>query len=236
MLETRRAYDLVFLALRELGIVSLGDTVDPAIAQEALLVLNSIRAEYSLSNKNQVLFDRVFTPVTNMASIRLGTGGDIDVRPAQIQQVTISNGNPPATINIRLPILPYTEYRALPLTNVFSIPGAAYIDNQFPIQMLWLYPGIVPGWSLRVIGMAYQTEYEHLDDSLVDPPQWFSALYLSLALRLAPKYGQETLPAVYAQLKSVMRRITANNTMTSMVPMQNGLKQSGGGFNFWAGV
>lgn len=232
MINTRSAYDLVYLALREIGIASLGDTVAADISQEALLVLNTIRAEWSISSKSYRVFDQTYFPTTNMTNITLGTNGaivgNIPTRPHDISQITIIYGG----INQLIDILPYSEYRTISVPNIYSIPEAAYIDNQYPIQNVYLFPGIASGYGIRVIGTEYFSEYEHVSDPYIDPPEYFSALYLTLALRLAPKYGVEVQQGTIIQANSAMKHIKTKLTLAQLKPMDI---DNGGGFSMWTG-
>lgn len=239
MISNRRAFDIVYSALRRLGVVSLGDSIAPDVAQEALLELNTIRAGYSLTNKNNELYDEIFTAPGNVLSITLGTDGvtpgDIPVRPAKIQFVTVMN-NSASGINKPISVRSYAEYRQIAVQNIAAIPDGAYIDTGFPYQRMYFYPGLTSGWAVRVQGLKYMGEYELLDDPYMDPPEYFAVLDLDLTLRLATKFGVDLPPAVYAQLKSALKPIETNNFMARLHNMPNGLKSSAGGVNFFSGM
>ena len=237
MISGKSVYDLVFLALREIGVVSLGDSIVDDVAQEALLVLNSLRAEWSINTKNYTLFDQTYQATTNTSNITLGAGGNITTRPHNITQITIINGVPGTGINYNISIEPYENYRQLAITNVFAIPRKAYIDNMYPLQNIWLYPGLSNGYYIRVIGTSYMTEYENITDPYIDPPEYFSALYLTLALRMAPKYGIEAQQGTILQAKSAIKYIKSQLFLNEMnAPMVNGLISTQSGFNILAGM
>lgn len=236
MLATSRVYDLVKLALRECGIVSLGDTINAAITQEALLILNSIRAEWSLNVRNYVHFDEVYTATENKTHITLGDGGDIPKRPHHITQVVVISGLPGTSVNYSIPVGTYEEYRRLAIQNIFAIPSKCYVDTSFPLQNVWFYPGLATGWSVRVEGMSYMTEYENITDPYIDPPEYFSALYLHLALRIAPKYGVDLAEGSVIAAKSALKQIEMNMFMTRLQPMPGLLQHQGSAINFFAGV
>lgn len=232
---------MVFLALREAGVNAIGDTIDAGVAQEALLLLNSIRAGLSLTTRNNEIYDQTFAATAIRQYITLGTDGttpgDIGIRPAKITQVVLIN---PASsgINIKLPIRPYEEYRALAIQQIFAIPEAAYIDTSYPYQKIWFFPGLTNGWTVRVQGWSYMAEYENLSDPFIDPPEWFKPLYLYLACDLAPKYGQADLgDSLHARANSAAKPLKANQFMARMKNMPNGMISGmGNGFNFYAGM
>jgi hypothetical protein len=239
MISSKRVYDLLFSSLRRLGVAALGDTVAADVAQEALLELNSIRAGYSLGNKNNELFDQTYTATENRLVITLGTDGitpgDIPIRPAKIQQVVVMN-NTASGINIPVALRSYAEYRTIAVQNIAAIPDSAYIDTGYPYQRMYFFPGLTSGWAVRVQGMAYMDEYEALDDPFMDPSEYFAVLDLDLTLRLAVKWGIDLPPAVYAQLQSVLKPLKTVQFMARLHNAPNGLKSSGAGINFFSGM
>lgn len=240
MIAAKRAYDLIYLALREIGQVALGDTVDPLVANEALLVLNMIRAEWSEHSKNYTVYDKTFTPTSTQNRITLGTSstvvGDIPERPYSIDKVIAIWGTVGAGINMDIPIEPYENYRALAITNVAAVPAKAYIDTSFPIQSIWLYPAISGGYSIRVIGSGYLSEYESVANDYMDPPEYFGPLVNAVALSMATKYGVDLPPDTYARLQSGLGHIRSNLfNRTMLKPMSYGLTSGSTGFNFLAG-
>lgn len=240
MIGTATVYDLLYSTLRRVGVVALGDTVDAAVAQEALLELNAIRAEWSLNNKTYTVYDRTFTATTNKFVVTLGTSatvtGDIPTRPTNIDQITVISGTPGLGINYPVQILPYEAYQRQPIQNIAAIPSAAYVDTSFPIQNVWLLPGLSSGWSIRVMGASYMTEYETVSDQFMDPPEYWSPLDLVLTLRLSVKWGVDLPPGVVIQANSALKHIQNQNFVKRMEPMQNGLSSGYSGFNFFAGM
>ena len=238
--STSTVYDLCFNALRKTGMVGLGDVVAANVMDEAMLELNAIRAEWSLNVKNYKHFNDTFTTTGQRTNITLGTSatvtGDMPTRPNSITQVTVTAGdNPGANIVYDLPIQSIDEYFRLPLTNVFAVPSVAYVDTSYPIQNIFFYPGLNSGWTVRVRGISYMTDYTSVSDDYMDPPEWFAPLVNATALRLATNYGQDIDSAVYAQLKSGLKHIEAHMLNARLKNMENGLKTGNGSFNFYAG-
>jgi hypothetical protein len=240
VIGTETAYDLLYSALRRVGVVALGDTVDPAVAQEALLELNAIRAEWSLNNKNYNIYDQTFTAIAPMMSVTLGTAiagpGNFPSRPTNVDQITVISGTPGLGINYPVQILPYEAYQREAIQNIVSIPDKAYINTGFPLMTIYFLPGLAQGWSVRVMGSAYMTEYETVSDQFMDPPEYWSPLDLVLTLRLAVKWGVDLPQGVVIQANSALKHIQAANFVSNMEQMENGLISGHSGFNFFAGM
>lgn len=242
MIQTATAYDIIHKALRIVGVVGLGDPVDPLVSQEALLVLNGLRAEWSLNVRNYKKYDQTYYATTNKQFITLGTNGlvpgDIAIRPNTVTDVILINGNAGLNViannNYKLDIKPYELYREQMVQNIFAMPQTAYLDYEYPLMNIYLYPGLSTGWSLRVIGNSYMTDYENIGDQLVDPPEFFDALYLGLAQKLAPMYGADLPVGVTIQAASAIKHIKHHLYNLRAKPLQNQMA-GGTGFNFYAG-
>lgn len=239
MISNSTAYDIIYNALQTIGVISYGESIDPAINKTALQMLNALRAEWSGRYINYKKYDQTYTVSASTPVITLGstltTSGNILTRPAMIDNVVVSFG----TVNYEIPVKSYEEYRQLTITNVYSLPAAAYIDTEYPIQNVYFFPGIAAGYSVRIMGLAYLTEYENISDFYIDPPELFQCLIFALALKLAPMFGTDpnTIGTVYPMLQSALKGIKATNFKARMKTAKNDLGRSGAGsFNLLAGI
>lgn len=239
MISTLTVYDIIYNALQVCGVISYGESIDSAINKTALQLLNGIRAEWSGKYINYKRFDQVFTAPTNQYSVSLGhsltVSGDILERPQSIEQVTVIFG----TNNYEIPIKSVEEYRQLTITNIFSLPSGAYLDNEYPIQNIYLFPGLAVGYKIRVMGRAYLTEYEHSSDTYIDPPELFQCFIYALALKLGPMFGTDPLSMqnVFQMLSSALKPMKSNNFVNKMKRAKNDLGRGGlgGSFNLLSG-
>lgn len=246
MITSLTAYDLIYKALRIAGIAALGDAVEGPVSDEAMMLLNTIRAEYSLNSRGLLKFDQTYTATGNKQFITLGTDinnaiiGDIPVRPSKIDQVIIINGTLGGTNasnnNFILPIYSYEEYRAKIVQNIFAVPQAAYIDNEYPVQNIYLLPGLTSGWSIRVMGTRYFTDYENVTDPYIDPPEYFQMLVFDLAKRLLMMYGQDVPQGLIIMSNDCSKHIKNHNFKLKMHRTKNDLMNPGSPFNFLAGI
>lgn len=121
---------------------------------------------------------------------------------------------------------------------MLSIPSAGYIDNEYPLLNVFFYPGIAPGYSVRIMGLAYLPEYENISDSYIDPPELFQCLIYALALKLAPMFGTDanSMGSIFPMLQSALKGIKTSNFKVGMKRAKNDMIGANGGFNFLAGV
>ena len=238
MLTTLTVYDIIYNALQYIGVISYGESIEPAVAKTGLQMLNAIRSEWSGKYLNYKKYDQTFTTSANTSVITLGSSttvsGNILTRPAQLDEVIVIFG----TNNYKIPLKTYEEYRQLTITNIFALPDAAYQDTEFPLMNVYLFPGLGAGYSARFMGLSYLPDYEKITDSLIDPPEYFNILVLALALRLAPMFGTDpnTLNGMIQMLGSALKSIKSNNFTARMKRPKNDLYGSTGGFNLLAGI
>lgn len=238
MLSNTTAYDIIVNALQIVGVIGYGEGVDPMVAKTSLQMLNAVLAEWSAKPYNYKKYDQLYTATTNQYSVSLGSSstvsGDILERPAAIEQVVISFG----TNNYEIPIKSYEEYRQLTITNIFSLPSVAYIDTDYPIQNIYLFPGLAVGYKIRVTGRAYLTEFENVTDAYNHPPELFQCLVLALALKIAPMFGTDpnSMIGIQQALSSALKPLKAIVFKNRMQRAKNDLFPSTGSINFFAGV
>lgn len=239
MISSLTAYDILVNALEYNGAISFGESIDPSMAKTSLQMLNALRAEWSGKYINYKKYDKTYTSSANTQFISLGSSttvsGDILERPAYIDEVAVIMG----TVNYQIPVKSYEEYRQLTIQNIYALPTAAYIDTEYPIQNVYLYPGLATGYSVRIMGRGYLPEYENVSDPYIDPPEMFQCLALALALKVAPKFGTDpnSMTNVMQMLNSALKPLKANNFKNGMHRAKNDLfGNSNGGFNILAGI
>ena len=185
MISTMRVYDIIAPAIQRCGAFSYGEQIDPDLARTAISQLNIMRAAASQGYANYRYFDTTFTPLVAVKSVTLGPGGDFTERPAKIDSVTAIMGQ----VNRPLNLGTLEQYRSLTFVDVASVPSDAYLETGYPLTTLWLYPGLQLGYSLRVTGMAYQPDYENIDDTFADPPEYMDWFIKGVAAQIAPMLG-----------------------------------------------
>jgi len=228
MISSLRVYDIVFPALQMCDAVAYGEPLDPDLAKTAIQQLNLMRATDALGFVGYNYFDATIAPNSSTSYITLGTGGDIPSRPAKIEQVTAIIGG---LTNILLPLQPLEQYRSLPYVAVYSVPKAVYLETGFPLTKLWFYPGIQAGYSVRVTGLAYPTDYENITDTVADPPEYVDYYISALAVRMAPMLGKPA-DGLIQRAHSAKKKIKAagfSNRAQQLSPR-------GVGFSFLAGL
>ena len=240
--------DIVSMALRSIGVKALNDNLNHNASDEALKMLNIIRSTRSIRpSRNWHIFDQIFTATQQMHSISLGLPtSNITSNPTDIEIVTImmgNDGNGNFVNNWPMILAPYTDYRKMTVQTIFAIPNTAYIDTEYPERHIYFYPGLAAGYSVRVVGKSYFTDYENITDEWLDPPETFDILRLELATKLAPFYGvsDDITLSLVKQLGSENKAYAAYIVNRQVGPQYNqaaasgGNNQNGVASKFWGG-
>lgn len=154
--------------------------------------------------------------------------GNFPNKPNLITEVTCKYAN----VNKMLPIKTIGEYRSIAFPYIVSIPSACFIDNNYPIQKLYLYPWMAQGMSIRVIAKDYLREYVSISDNYVDLPELFNAQVLNLAIRLFPFIGKDVPQYLQMQAASSLKHLKNRNFIRGMEGSGTRLPV---GFNMWGG-
>lgn len=233
-------FDIIQQALLNVGAISFGESIEPAVSKMSIMQMNGILRKWSGSYMNYRVFDHTFTTSTNTPVITMGntvdgefptpTVGDIDERPASIDQVDIIMG----TLTFPVRIKTYQEYTKIPVKNVTSIPTDCYYKDGIPFSELWFFPAIPASYGVRVVGKAYLTQYSNVADLVTLPLEYSEALIYSLALKLAPMFGQNPSEGLIYLANSSMKHIKQRNVLNNITRCTNDFS-NGTSRNFWGG-
>jgi hypothetical protein len=233
--------DIIVQALQNIGAISFGEGVEPAVNQSCILQLNALLRQYSNNYMNYKIYDGYVTVSANTPKIQLGTAingneliypiANISARPASISQVDIIMG----TLTFSIPIKSYEEYTRLPIKNVTSIPQSCYYQIGMPFDYLWFYPQVPVGYSVRVVGKDQFPTYTNPADMIIMPPEYVEVLIYDLAIHLAPMFGQNPSEGLIIMANSAKKHIKQRNVLQHIPRTMNDFSGNNGGRNFWSG-
>lgn len=234
------ARDLIKGALRLIGVIGSGQEPSSSEAADALVSLNSLISTWRTERLMVfAIMPHSFSLVAGKKAYTMGPGGDFDtVRPTRIEKVTLTynqGSNPP--LNLPVPILNIDQYNAFSVPDTTStIPQFVYIDNEYPLRNLFLYP--VPSLvnALNLYTWEQLTQIATLDDDITLPDGYDRALRYGLAVDLAPEYGIDPLPTVIQRSVDAKASVMAlNNTYVPLLKSDAAVTGAPNGFNYLTG-
>lgn len=202
-------------ALKELGVIAIGEQPSAAEADDGLDVLNDLLDSWRL--EDLMIYSvrpLVFPLVAGQQSYTVGTGGNFNTpRPDRIEAVYIrsSNGTDYAaeiTTNYQL----YADVVSKGVTA--QLPSLIYDDNGFPLRTLRMWP--VPSdasFSAVLWAWVPLPSFPDLATDVTLPVGYSMALKSNLAVALAPRYGvtqTATIKAAALEAKNAIKRANTN--------------------------
>lgn len=185
--------NIIYRALRVLGVTSQGETPTATQISEAAIAFNGlVKALIADGMPLWAIKDSTITLTGSTRSYRMGTGQTTNI-PKPLKVLNAYYRNTTTNIDVPLVIISRDEYNRLSSKFVEGTPSQVFFDPQRVYTDMFVYP--VPTTAFAAansIIITYQRPFEDFDASTDEPdfPQeWFDALTYLLADRLAPEYG-----------------------------------------------
>lgn len=220
--------ELINLALKQVGVLGVGQTAAAEDIADAFKMLNMMLAQWSVKrNVVHQILDVGFA-TDGRQTYTVGIGGDFNVfRPSRLQgaycrQLTT------LPIDYPLEVLKsQTDYGRISTKSMPSMPSTVYYDPQFPLSVLHVWPVAVAGYEihLQIIAPLEQFADPYQDINL--PPEYEEALMYNLAGRLYPMYGMQPNPVVIQLAGASLATVRMANTQTAQLYMPDGLVRNG---------
>lgn len=234
--------DLVQAALRRCGWTGQGQTPNAEDLQEGWFYLQNILSQWQRKRwMVYALLDQSIVS-TGAISYTIGPGGQIDTGPnsqrptrleaAYLRQINIAGSTP---VDYPMTILQSREdYSRIRLKNLTSFAQYAFLDTQFALANLFFWP--IPQasiYELHVITrLQLPTQFATQADkfsTLLVPPEYYSAMLFTLALKLRGRYG--ITPAagdtLVADEKDALATIRGTNVQVAALRVSPELNRGG---------
>jgi predicted Rdx family selenoprotein len=211
------ALDIIRLCLKDIGVLSVGQTPQPEDVSDALLSLNFITAGW---NRNRWLIDDEVETIcqsTGQLSYTIGLGGNFNcVRPDKIQasfaRLTYAVSQQASPV----------DYSEISLKDLVSYPTVVFYDSAYPMGNLYFYPVPTINFELHVITKNNIPVYA-LTDTINLPPEYCRAMRWNLSAELMPMYGRAITPDIVSRAEGSLSDIITANTQIQNAKMPSGL-------------
>ncbi len=196
--------DICTDALRECGAVGVGQTPLAQDINDAWSRLQWMLQQWE--RKRWLVYHLVDLAKvsTGALSYTVGPGGDFDtgastVRPARLESAFLRQIQtaPPNQIDYPLELVQSREdYNRIALKSMVSFPGCAFLDTDWPLGHLFVWP--VPNSTIYEVHITVMAQlparFLTLATAFALPYEYYAAMLYNLALRLKPKYGLQVRP------------------------------------------
>lgn len=231
--QSASALDIIKLAMKDAGVLGVGQTPLAEDANDALTTMNAMIAQWR--RKRWLIYvlrtDSIVS--TGATSYTVGPGGEIDIdpRPDKLESAFFRQTvqSQPNQIDYPLEIIPSREvYNRIALKQLQSFPSYIYYETDFPLARI--YPWPVPQANIYSVFISTKknlTYFDTLTDTFEFPDEYFNALRYPLGERIATQYNMEPSPGVMMRAKEALNVIRMANTQISTLSMPDDLARPG---------
>lgn len=212
--------ELINLALKQVGVLGVGQTAAAEDIQDAFKMLNMMLAQWAVKRNiiHQILDTGV--PTTGQQTYTVGPGGDFNInRPSRLFGVYARQL---ATIPIDYPmqlLQSMTDYVRISAKTIESMPNSAYYDPQYPLGVLHVYPVAITGYEIHLLTLAPLAAFETPYDDINLPAEYEEALMWNLAGRLFTMYGMEPTQTVIKLASASLATVRMANSQIAQLYM-----------------
>lgn len=226
------AQDIISLALRDAGVLGVGQTADASDTQDAFKKLNWLIAQWR--RRRWLVFQLVTYSVrmTGAQSYSVGPGGTLDVtpRPDKIESAFLRqlNINPPGQqIDYQMDIIPAREtYDRLDMKGLNSWSYYLYYQSSYPLGYLFPWPVPEGGdqFDLFVTFKDVLQKFTTINEVVNLPEEYEAALELNLAVWLCPGYTRPVDPELKNLARNALDVLRVANTQIPLMRMPDYLQ------------
>lgn len=233
------AMDLVTRALRILGAIGPGESLDPQEASDALVALNGMIDRWGAERLMIYAVERATLDlVVGKQTYTIGPGGDWDrARPTSISGASVTSfNNAVQPLELPLAILSQQEWQmSIPVKNVESaLPQSVYYEPYFPLGRLsyWPVPNVASLQAVLYLPTAI-TKFVNLSTQYTFPPGYEEAILYNLALRLSMEYpANNRLQDIVAMARDAMMVVKIVNVPDDLLHVDKALVSTHGVYDW----
>lgn len=230
--------ELMNLALKQAGVLGLGQTATAEDTADTFKLLNMMLAQWSIRRNivHQIL-DTAFIG-TGASTYTVGPGSQFNMaRPARVvgafcRQLT----TPGLPVDYPLELIQSaTEFGRIPLKDMSSMPMAVWYDPQFPVGVLHVWPVPNNSYEVHIQTLSPITAFATPYDDIVLPPEYEEAIMYNLAGRLCLFYQIPVPQGLPGLASAALEALRAANIQAGQLHMPAGLSRRGT-YNFYSDV
>lgn len=232
------ARDLVTLALKEAGVIGVGQTPLDEDMNDSFTLLRRMMATWNKKRWLVPALQDVSKVATGAISYTVGIGGDINpgYRPNQIKAgyfIQLNTGTTPVSLPLSQ-VFSYEDYARITLKTLNTLPEIYFYDNAVPLGHVFVNP--IPS-SIYELHFIIQTYLDFpgalgLDSVFNLAEEYEEAIHYNLAIRLCSAYQEEPQKSTIALAKDGRRMLRNSNVQVPSLEMPAPLRPTRG-FNIF---
>lgn len=231
------ARDFIILALKESGILGVGQTPLAEDINDCLVLLQRMTAQWQTRRWMVPGLTDIVQVGNNAISNTIGPGGYWNVpRPDKIQAgyfIQLNTGLTPVSLPLAA-TFSYEDYARITIKNLNSLPDTFFYDgnnvNGLGNIFIWPIPSAV--YEIHLIVKSQLGWPTNINSLFTLPDQYAEAVHYNLALRICSMYSVDPKPSTGGLAKVALNTIKVTNTQIPELQMPPALRQ-GKAFNIF---
>ena len=231
------AAELIYGALRLLGVLAEGEVPSAATADDALVAMQQMIDSWSTERLSIFTTqDQVFTWPASQLSRTLGpTGNFVGNRPILLDDSTYFV-DPASGISYGIKLINQQQYDGIAVKTVTSsFPQVMWVNTNYPDVDLHVYPVPTRALEWHFISVDPLEQPATLSTIIAFPPGYLRAFRYNLACEIAPEFGVEPSPQVQRIAMTSKRNLKRINNPGDVMGLPYSLVGTSQRFNIFAG-
>jgi hypothetical protein len=232
------ANDLIKLALKQVGVIAVGETAAAEDVNDALTLLNSMLGQWS--RKRWLTYHLQETAVvgTGALSYTVGIGGAFNItQPDRLEDAFVRLLNTTGTNQVDYPLTileSRQDYDQIALKSLQSLPQFVFYDANYPMGNLYVWPLPTSLYEVHILTKAPLNGFTALSQVINIAPEYMEALYYNLACRLRAQYRLPPDDSLVGLARAALATIRAENTAIPNLRIPQTLLGIGGRYNIYS--
>ncbi len=230
---------LISLALRDSGVVGMGQTPNAQMQQDAKQRCNMMLDEWRADNMLVYQTLDLAKQCDGGTNYSIGPGGDFDVavRPDALSGAYLRQlvANAPNLVDYQLEVLEsMVDYSRISMKTLTAAPAeSVFLDTGYPTGQVYIWPLPNSSWELHILINVLLDKIVNLTDVVVLPPRYERAIYTNLCVDLGSAFRIDPKPTMLARASASLKAIRRKNSRTPRLQMPYGMGM-GVGYNVFS--
>lgn len=220
------ARDIIALALKEAGVLGVGQTALDEDMNDGYTYLRRMIATWNKKRYLVPALQDVAKVATGAKSYTVGIGGNINLafRPNQIKGayfIQLNTGPTPVSLPLAQ-VFAYEDYIRITLKDLHTFPNVYFYDNAVPLGNVFVHPIPDANYELHFLFQTlldFPNTANGLDSVFTLADEYEEAIHYNLAIRLCSAYQTEPQKSTIALAKAGRRMLKTSNIQIASLGM-----------------
>jgi hypothetical protein len=217
------ARDIVTLALKETGVVGVGQTPLAEDINDGFTILTRMIASWQKSRWLVNSLTEIVNVGNGLISNPVGDGQyfNFPITPDKIQAayfIQLDTGPNPVSYPL-VDLFSYENYSQIIVKDLNTFPQFFFYDNAFPFGNVFIHPLPSSIYEIHLVVKSNLGFPLTLDSLLILPSEYEEAIHYNLAVRLGSLYKQPVNPSTVGLAKAALNVIRKANTQVPSMLM-----------------